>query len=353
MKKFASGNCFSVKHKTPQMNTFRRNLRFKKVLYLVVIFGAAGVLVTSSFPVLGYGEYESTGPMESSFKLPSDFQELRSFFENNFTSPDYYTLILPLSRVNAVYMKIGNGTFPDPSNLFQSYIPYPVIDWAQTNTSICIDNKLTELPTNSIIPMLVSQHIKYVIINPYVNMSSWWMNSAPNNEPIKLNTIIESLLNSSANYQKIGAFIVFTLQDVKPIALVYSEPDIIEIKSLNQYFSFLSNLSIQSNTPYNTLIDAVPEIGSSNSFISIHSINPGKYNYIKSNVDGHYYALNYDGKLYALPTLSQSSSLSLNPTRLFTANSTTMSDEFTNFGSNLTVYTHIMGGFIDNEISIT
>ena len=147
MKKFASDNYFSVKHKTPRMNTFRRNLRFKKVLYLVVIFGAAGVLVTSSFPVLVYGEYESIGPMESSFKLPSDFQELRSFFENNFTSPEYYTLILPLSRVNAVYMKIGNGTFPDPSNLFQSYIPYPVIDWAQTNTSICIDNKLTELPT--------------------------------------------------------------------------------------------------------------------------------------------------------------------------------------------------------------
>ena len=265
------------------------NSKTQKVFFSVL---ALLIISTSAIPVIEFGEYSQQGPMIGSVKLPNDFIYLRNYFEKNFSSPDYYVLILPLSRADAVDLKIGNGTLPDSSNLFQSIIPYPVIDWALSEEDQVFDNMLTSHNIIHLAPILMAMHVKYVILNPYFNASSWWMNSAPNNMPIQFSKLTTTLNQCEFNKTVIGNFIIYRINNVSPIADIYTEPDFLLTKNLSAYFNLLSQFNYTNNNITNLIVNSIQQ----NNY-SLEGIEPFHVNVTSSNR----ISANYSYQLVGVP----------------------------------------------------
>ena len=320
-------------------NIFIKIDKTKRFYSLITVFLVI-IIITSSYPLIVYGNHMTTGPMEDSFKLPSSFTELKNFFMKNYTIPDYYVLILPMSRISALDIKIGNGSFPDSKNIFQTLIPYPVIDWAITNRTIILDNLLTNPFNISIESLMRAMHIKYVVINPYTNMSTWYMNSAPNGKPINISYIMDKFLLEGIKKDKIGDFVVFTIPNVTPIADIYTQPLLFKTDSLNSYYYTLSKINDMNSNISCILLNSIPIFNTSNfnlnnQYINLININKSQNNIIKNNNSLLPYVLTSEGNIYKLNG-SINGTFEVSPDKIFSINSSTIIYSSTNFFSNST-----------------
>ena len=312
------------------------NIKRRKILFSVI---ALIILLTSVLPVMDYGEYSQEGPMIGSFKLPSDFIELRNYFEKNFSMPDYYVLILPLSRVDAVDLKFGNGTLPDSSNLFQSLIPYPVIDWALSEEDQKFDNLLTSLNSIHIVPILMAMHVKYVVLNPYFNESSWWMNSAPNGLPIQIANLTLKLNDCISNTTHIGKFTIYRINNVMPIASIYTEPDFLQTNNLSSYFDLLSHIKYANNSISNLIVNSIPNCNNTTDDIKSFHVNPITTNIIQLNQISELVGIpEKEGKLNVIGNYSEN--VNLTPFQILAINSSVI-DNYSNFFNNGTSFSTI------------
>ena len=335
---------FTIKHKWHIMhksqsdrpvNSQKRNIAIPAiaiVLALVIIFG-------SLIPVIKDGELMTHGPNEDSFVLPSSFSDLQNFFHKNYSSPDYYVAVLPFSRIGAIDMNISKGSFYDSVNIFQQIIPYPVFDWAVTNETMAIDNFFASGSSTHIASLLEAAHIKYVVINPYANMSEWFMNSAPDGSSINISSIESMLTGAGLAIDQVGRFTVFTVPDVEPVALIYTEPDFLSMNSWYSYFASIEQLNNTNTTASQLLVNSVPIISSNNSVsrkqnIYVTSVNQSEPNIIKANALDLLYGVDKSGNLILLNKTANNTEVSLSPNKIFEENSSSLKNSTSNFKLN-------------------
>jgi len=324
-----------ILHKSRSTLYPKRNAK-KTVVSAIAVILALAIIIGSLTPVLQEGEFMTHGPNEDSFVLPQSFTELQSFFQKNYSSPDYYVAIFPLSRIGAIDLNIGNGSFEDSANLFQQIIPYPVLDIAVSNETMVLANLLSSNSTIHISSLLRVAHIKYVVFNPYANMSEWFMNTSPNGVSVNVSSVEHKFMESGLILNRVGSFSVFTVPNVNPVAVIYTEPDFMAAKSLNQYYTTVSQVKNTSSIYSQLLLNSAPLIKSNtssldNKYINIFNINPDEANVINTNATDVLYGLNDRGNLIPLNKSSNNSATTISPVMIFSADETNLKNSSTDF----------------------
>ena len=78
-------------------------------------------------PFLTQDVYQTSGDNIDAFVIPPASSELRSYLESNYSGPEYYTLVLPLSSLpESQVVLVNNQSFDDSTFLLAAYIPYPI-----------------------------------------------------------------------------------------------------------------------------------------------------------------------------------------------------------------------------------
>ena len=289
------------KSKTLRKGLHRLLLEVRKISPMVTVFLAIIIVLGAIVPVAMHGEYISKGyGLADSINIPPSFAELHNFFQDTGLPPEYYVLVLPLSTINAVEMMINNASFTDSMNLLQSIIPFPVIDWAQDNSSVILDNLLTHPQNLSLTPLLEAYHIKYVVINPYVNDTPNFMKYAPNGIIINMSMIESALNNSGIMKYNVGPFTVYNLTNVMPIADIYTEKDFLYTQNLNEAYSMISVLNKSTNSIKNLVVNSLPITHKTSVAMSMDKINQFATNIFKVNAADLIYEISKGGKIQPL-----------------------------------------------------
>ena len=328
----------NVLHKSPSnrpVNSQKRNMAIPAIAIILALV----IIIGSLIPVIKDGELMTHGPNEDSFVLPSSFSDLQNFFPKNYSSPDYYVSVLPFSRIGAIDMNISNGSFYDSVNIFQQIIPYPVFDWAVTNETMALDNFIVSSSSNHIASLLRAAHIKYVVINPYANMSEWFMNSSPDGNSINISGIENMLTRAGLAVDQVGRFTVFTVSDVEPIALIYTQPDFLSTNSWYSYFASIEQLNNTNTTASQLLVNSVPIISSNNSVsgkqhIYVTRVNQSEPKIIKTNASDLLYGVDRSGNLVLLNKTANNTEAIVSPKKIFEENSSVIKNSTTNFKLN-------------------
>lgn len=280
-----------------------KKYELKKVFFVVVIFAALISISGSSSVASIYGEYNTNTIESDSIHIPNDFFALHNFFQGQSFPHDYYVLVLPLSTFGAYQIQINNGSFPDSSNIFQSLITYPVIDYVFSNQTEMLDNMLVHPKSLSIIPLMESLHIKYIIVNPYVNISYWqfsYMRYSPDGQLINMTLIKSALMASSMARSNVGKFTIFTVPNTRPIADIYTGPDFFKTSNLTNFYYVVSSLNYSNSKLYNLLVNSIPTANSPVTGISLTRHSPSNTYSISYSSKNSYYALSNIGSLFPL-----------------------------------------------------
>jgi hypothetical protein len=214
--------------------------RNRGTVVAVVSVLAALLIIVSSAPFLSQRLYTSQGSFADEFSLPPSFDALKNYFAQNYTGPLYYVLVVPLSQTTGPDLQFGNGSFPDSSNLFQDFIPYPVIDHVDNPATTALDNLISSNNFSYVSPILEGLHIKYVVFNPFYNGSAWWMSTSPDGGHLNLTTLSQKLAKEGASMTEVDRFSVFDVLTTRPLAEAFkSFPGF----AATDYLSYLQTLS--------------------------------------------------------------------------------------------------------------
>ena len=203
-----------------------------------VVAGATVVLVLVA-PVVLYGIYQPAGANIDTFDLPTDFSDLQTYLTSNYSGPDLNVLVLPMSSLNALPTTIGNESFIDSSYLFSNFIPYPVLCANVGPLSAALMDWFAQSNLTGLLTILRALHVGFVVVDPYANQSSYFVSTAPDNSPVNWSHVESQLLQQLGPPANVGAFRVFTVSDVVPMAWATTSLGTVSTSGLVQFLQFL------------------------------------------------------------------------------------------------------------------
>ena len=252
----------------------------------IIIILAVCLLLIFWYPLLSDQEYQPNHSQIDEFALPTALKDVHIYLNRNYSNPNYYVLVLPLSS-NAAYTFYFNGSsFVDSTSLFSALSPYPVISTNSSPFATVIDNFLSSNQYQNIVPVFDVMHIKYVIFNPYYPISDKSMITAPNGRIIDLKYAFNTLQYTLGKPQMYGNLSIFNIPNPIPITAVMSSLSLIDTSTFQTYLNFLSDLSNSSylnTSKIESLIwtSSAKNLTRPNTYVSVYPFNGlnGKYPY--------------------------------------------------------------------------
>ena len=189
-----------------------------------VTIGLAVLLVVCAAPFALVDVYQTKGPNADAVAVPPGFETLGDYLGSASQGPEFYTLILPMSAQNGVYVDIGGRQFLDTSNLLASYIPTPILETNNGPQAAAIEDWLAAGPPANIGAVLANLHVRWVVMNPFANSSAPNMNRAAGGGAIDYLAWEDALFRNLGSPTAVGPFSVFHVPG--PIPLGWSTPDL-------------------------------------------------------------------------------------------------------------------------------
>jgi hypothetical protein len=226
-------------------------------------FGYVGVgacllilVVATSVPFDLNQVYQTRGANIGEFSVPSDVGALGEFFARNYSGPLYNVLLMPLSSSNALPAQFNNQSFVDSFLMLAQVIPYPVI-WADNSP---LESNLTVLlsgqPT-SLVWVFEALHIRYAVVNPHVDRTSYYLTHATDGALINWTSIYRTLTSEFGAPLQVGGFSVYTCQGSTPLVSVETKLSVVRTPTMMGYLSLLSKINASSPTPLVDLGDSL------------------------------------------------------------------------------------------------
>lgn len=262
----------------------------------------AGISVVVVMMVIGTGfiypfvtgqVYKVAGPNSDAFVLPESFAELSNFFEQNYSGPYYYALLIPLSSSAGLPLNIGPAKLLDTSGLIAQHIPYPLIWINNSALSSALDSLFSLGSAVNYTLVLSALHIRYVVFNPYANISAPAIAQAGNGRSINWSAVVNTL-RSTLPSVPVGRFSVFVNLGASRLASAASEISSFVDPSLLDYLTTLSRIRDAPDGPAGQLASAVwapepvagipssIELGPPSAPSANYSIPPGSVPYLVS-----------------------------------------------------------------------
>lgn len=234
-----------IKHKSNiSIYMSLKRINYRKVISIFIILFIAA---TFFYPFAKGQVYQSEGTNIDEINIDNGLLKVKNFLHKNFTSPDYYTLLVPTSSRNgATYLSYNNkSTFVDSRGLISSIDPYPLIWQSNSNLANSIENYLSSNNLNNMRNVFDYLHIRFIIfVNNYTYNN--YMLESYNGNYYNFQTIYKSLENAFGSPMKFGNYEVFTNRYSKPDLELIKNPVFVNT-TLSKYIDFLS--SINSSIP--------------------------------------------------------------------------------------------------------
>lgn len=213
----------------------------KKVSSLIIILF---LILVSIFwyPIISNHEYQTHYSQIDEFSMPSSFNLLESYFKENYSGPNYFVLILPMSAGSSYEFDFNGSSFVDSTSLFSSLIPYPVIETNQSFIAWQLDNFIASGNYTNLVPVLQVLHIKYVVFNPFFPSGSPIMTHGPNGRFINLTRVYNDIVLHSGRPTSLGNMTILKIPNVVPIAVATDHINYIYSSNLFDYLTLLSNV---------------------------------------------------------------------------------------------------------------
>ncbi len=206
------------------------------------------LVVSSSIPFVTGNVYQTQGSNIDRFVIPNSFPLLKQFFDSSITSLSYYVMVLPMSTIQARYVRIDNQSYADSGVLIANYVPYPLIWGNISEQTAAIANAVQTGSPSNLGLLLSALHIRYVVMDPFVDFGSYFMNHTPSGEPINFTQLYSNMVSSLGAPARVGAFDVFTCNAATPIVTVGTNPTELLSPTTAAYVDFLSRISSTNST---------------------------------------------------------------------------------------------------------
>ena len=282
----------------------------KRILACLAALVLLGAIVAFSVPFDLGTVYQENGPNIDSFQIPSDFSELRSFFQLNYTQPNYFVAVFPMSSDGALYMKINGQGFQDTGPLLASYIPYPIIWAANSNMTVALEDSLAGGDLHWLGPLLASAHIRYIVVNPYADQTDYYMTHAPNGNVLNWTQIFIELSEDFGPPVRVGSFALYDVTSTLPIVYAEANPSAAVEPTYADYARFLGSLNDSSGPQEDLAMNALWT--STTSLSGPNYLTPVVVNDTVGStivpVKDTFFIINASGKTSAPGNLSQSTS---------------------------------------------
>ena len=258
--------CLRTWPKLFEINKVRKGRLLKIVLLSLIL----SILIVSAIPFVTNGVYQHNTNYSTELKVPSDFQQVNSFFENNYSGPIYNVLVLPLSSNGVIYMDVNGTKWQDNGQFLASYIPYPLIQDNNSVSAYILETLFSSGHFENYSLIFHALHIKYVLVNPYYVHTDPAMSHNSQGGVINYSFLFNNFNREFGDPVKVGLFKIYTINDTSPVINVVRNPMTISsdkalsfyeligsIKNISARSAYiLSNILITKNTiPYSSQVN--------------------------------------------------------------------------------------------------
>ena len=238
--------------------------RASRPLYGLSIAVVATVISASAIPFIVGESVPNHGPNAVQVAVPPSFQQLAKFLSINYTGPIYNVLVLPMSAIGAYYYNFNGAEYISTSHLLSRYVDYPVLNSNAGALTLSLEDLFAAGSIKNLRAVFASLHIKYVVINPFVNASAWFMQDDPQGNPINWGALEASLFQEIGPPSRAGSFEVYTLHGVAPIIYATARPPFAYDVSFADYLA-----AIGATNPA-----SVPDAWSLDNYVWTNSTSP-------------------------------------------------------------------------------
>ncbi len=266
---------------------------YQKILAVVLI-----LFMTSTFfyPFATGQIYQKNGPNIDAIDINNGLLGLGNYLRENYSTPDYYTLLIPTSSGGVYLTYNNNSTFKDSRGLISTVDPYPLIWQNNSYLAESVENYLSSGNFQNLAGALTYLHIKYVIFTSHYSIKYPSMVKSPNGHYYNFTGIYDALASAFGNPIRFGSYYVFTNSFASPTLQLVTHPVLVNT-TLTKYLDFLGSIdpSKISKTQLSILYHAI---------ISNKISNNGKLQLLKPLIQNVYeipannsYLLMYNGTI--------------------------------------------------------
>lgn len=267
-----------------QKHKVRYLVRGLKVNYLKVftVILILFVLATFFYPFATDQVYQKSGTNIDAIDINNGILQLKSYLQQNYTTPDYYSLLIPTSSGIVSFTYNNNSSFVDSRGLLATADPYPLIWLDDSYLAKSVENYLSSGNLENLGGAMTYLHIRYIIFAKNYNSADAYMQESPNGNHYNFKAIYKALNSSFGAPVKFGNYSVFFNRNAKPIIELIDNPIFVN-SSLTNYLDFLGSIN-----PL-TLSDQQKHI-LYNAVLSNTSLNTNNFTIIKVHPLDNYYA---------------------------------------------------------------
>ena len=264
-----------------KLNLFKninlKKINYEKIIAIFLILVITGIFV---YPFATDQVYQDSGTNIDEININNGLLELKNFLHKNYSSPDYYTLLIPTSSLDgATYLTYNNNsTFADSRGLISSVDPYPLIWQSNSYLADAIENYLSSNDFQNMRNVFNYLHIKYIIFTKNYSLNSYMLKSV-NGNYYNFESIYNSLEASFGSPMKFGNYYVFTNNYSKPILELIENPVFVNT-TLSNYLDFLGSINSTLSKSQSSVIYS--------SIISNNVLKNNKINLIKASPQHNY-----------------------------------------------------------------
>jgi hypothetical protein len=312
--------------KSPYNSAIKRKFRYLvrdlKGNYLKVITVILILLILATFfyPFATDQVYQKSGTNIDAIDVNNGILQLKSYLQQNYTTPDYYSLLIPTSSGIVSFTYNDNSSFVDSRGLLATADPYPLIWLDDSYLAKSVENYLSSGNLENMGGVLTYLHIRYIIFTKNYNSADAYMQESPNGNHYNFSAICKALNSSFGAPVKFGNYSVFFNRNAKPIIELIDNPIFVN-SPLTNYLDFLGSINpltlsdqqkhvlynaVLSNTSLNTnnltIIKVHPqdnyEVNSSHSLLMIGNGN------LESPADVGYTSYKGNVSIHPIPIVS-------------------------------------------------
>ena len=253
------------------------------------------------YPFADSQVYQQKGDYIDLENIEDGIPALDQFLSHNFSSPNYLTILFPMSsfedRTNLLYN--NNSTFADSTGLIRSIDPYPLLWNDNSNISAAVENYFSSGHLRGLDLVLHYLHVKYIIFAKNFQKISY-METSPNGHYYNISGIYAALCNEVGAPRIFGNFSVFKVTNVTGTVGIISDPLIINA-SLATYLDFLGTLNPSTLSRQITLQleNAVTANSTSENVTTIQAFDGNFQGSVKSG--GALLGTNESGNIFEIP----------------------------------------------------
>ncbi len=228
----------AIKHNVRNMVRRLRSNHLKVITVILILF----MIGTFFYPFATDQVYQKAGTNIDAIDINNGLLELKNYLQKNYTTSDYYTLMIPTSSGAVSFTYNNNSSFVDSRGLIATLDPYPLIWLNDSYLAESVENYLSSNNLQNIGGVMTYLHIRYIIFTKNYSNADMYMQESPDGSLYNFTAIYDALSSAFGTPTKLGDYFVFFNPNANPTIEFIRNPIFVNT-SLTDYLDFLGSIN--------------------------------------------------------------------------------------------------------------